>query len=107
LIISHVPSEVTKVPIFQIVPYPDEHNYILTEQIFDKFYIFDNQVFHKDTNRVIFDKCIIGIIKQEQTQCKYIKTHKNYQINYIEPNILLTWNIPETAVNQDCTKIKY
>lgn len=106
LIISHIPSEVTKVPIFQIVPYPDEHNYILTEQIFDKFYIFDNQVFHKDTNRVIFDKCIIGIIKQEQTQCKYIKTHKNYQINYIEPNILLTWNIPETAVNQDCTNNK-
>jgi len=34
LIISHVSSKVTKVPIFQIVPYPDEHNYILTEQIF-------------------------------------------------------------------------
>jgi len=33
---------------------------ILTEQIFDKFYIFDNQVFHEDTNRVIFGKCSIG-----------------------------------------------
>jgi len=90
--------------IVQIVPYPDKHNYILTNQIFsvDKFYIFNNQVFHKDTNKLIFYKCIVGLIKQDQTQCKYFKTHRNFQINYIEANILLARNIPETLVTQDC-----
>jgi len=69
-------------------------------------YIFNNQVFHKDTDKLIFDKCIVGLIKQEQTQCKYIRAHRNFKINYIETNILSMWNIPETVVNQDCTNNK-
>lgn len=38
LIIFHVPSVATKVSIFQVIPYPDQHNFILAEQIFDVLY---------------------------------------------------------------------
>jgi len=31
LIISHISSEIVKTPVFEIIPYPDEDNNILTE----------------------------------------------------------------------------
>jgi len=40
--------------------------------------------------------CISGIIRQENTECKYTKTYTNFQINYVKHDILLTWNIPKT-----------
>jgi len=40
--------------------------------------------------------CISGIIRQENTECKYTKTYTYFQINYVKHDILLTWNIPKT-----------
>lgn len=68
LIISHIPNEIIKTPVYEIVPFPDEFYNILMENTFDKFCIYEDKVFNKNTDQIIFDKCIFGIIKQEPTQ---------------------------------------
>jgi len=101
LIISHIPSEIVKSPVFDIIHYPDENNNILTENLLDKYFLYEYKVFHKETGKIVIDDCINGIIRQENTECRYTKTYKNFQINYVEPNILLTWNIPKTSLSQN------
>lgn len=102
LIISHIPREIIKTPIFEILPYPDPEKNILTENSHDKYYFENKNVYNKNTKQLETNECIIGILKQVTTSCKYTKTFKNYQITYIEPNIIVTWNLPKTKLNQDC-----
>lgn len=102
LIISHIPREIIKTPIFEILPYPDPEKNILTENSHDKYYFENENVYNKNTKQLETNECIIGILKQVTTSCKYTKTFKNYQITYIEPNIIVTWNLPKTKLNQDC-----
>jgi len=102
MIISHIPSEIVKSPVFEIILYPDENNNILTENILDKYFLYDDKIFNKETGKIVIDDCINGIIRQENTEYKYTKPYKNFQINFVEPNILLTWNIPKTLLNQNC-----
>jgi len=72
------------------------------ENILDKYFIYEDIIFNKETGKIVIGECINGIIRQENTECKYTKTYKNFQIYYVEPNILLTWNIPKTLLNQHC-----
>jgi len=50
---------------------------------------------------LIVNKCITGILNQVPTQCRYSKTHSNFEIKYAEPNINKTWNLPKTILNQN------
>jgi len=83
LIISHIPSEIVKSPVFEIIPYPDENDNILTENILDKYFIYEDKVFNKETGKIVIDDCINGITRQENTESKYTKTYKNVQINFV------------------------
>jgi len=89
LINSHIPSEIVKSPVFETIP--DENNNILTENILDKYFLYEDKIFYKETGKIVIDVCINGI-----------KTYTNFQINYVEPNMLLTWNFPKTLLNQIC-----
>jgi len=102
LIISHIPSEIVKSPVFESIPYPDENNNILTENILYKYFLYEDKIFNKEVGNIVIDDCINVRIRQESTECKYTKTYKNLQNYYLEPNILLTWNIPKTLLNQNC-----
>lgn len=64
--------------------------------------IFKKIKFLVRAQEVIFDDWIIGIVKQEYQECKYIKSRKNFHIYYVEKNILLIWNLPESIINQNC-----
>jgi len=63
LIISHISSEIVKTPVFEIIPYPDEDNNILTENILDKYFLYEDKIFNKETGKILIDDCINGIIK--------------------------------------------
>jgi len=39
LITSYIPSEIVQFPVYEIIPYPDENSNILTENIFDKYFL--------------------------------------------------------------------
>ena len=43
LIISHIPKQIIKTPIFKIIAYPDKNQNILTENAYNNYY------FHSDT----------------------------------------------------------
>jgi len=62
LIISHIPSEIIKSPVFEIIPYPDENNNILTENILDKYFLYEDKIFNKETGKIVIDDCISEII---------------------------------------------
>jgi hypothetical protein len=102
LIISQIPREIIKTPIFEIVPYPDKENNILTETIHDKYFSHNNQTYTADSQSLVINKCITGILNQIATQCRYSKTHSDFEIKYVEPNIITTWNLPKTILNQNC-----
>jgi len=65
LIIFHIPSEIVKSPVFEIIPYPDENNNILTEKILDKYFLYEDKIFNKETGKIVIDECINGIIRKE------------------------------------------
>jgi len=46
LIISIIPSKIGKHPVFEIIPYPDQNNNILTENVFDKYFLYEDEVFN-------------------------------------------------------------
>jgi len=102
LIISHIPREIINTPIFEIVPYPDANRNILTEIIHDKYFIQNNKVYSEKTQDLVMNKCITGILNQDTTECRYSKTHKSFETKYVEPNVLLTWNLPKTILNENC-----
>jgi hypothetical protein len=74
----------------------------LIENINDKYYVQDNKTFLVSSKKLLSDKCITGILNQVNTECRYTKTHKNTEISYVEPNIILTWKLPKTTLNQNC-----
>lgn len=102
LIISHIPRTIIKTPIYKILPYPDQNQNIITETLHDKYYIKNQQVFKVKTKEIVNNKCIIGLLRQTNTECRYTKMYKNFELNYIEPNIIITWNLPKTLLNQNC-----
>lgn len=102
LIISHIPRDIIKTALFNIVPYPDKDNNILIENVNDKYYIQDNQVYKQNSGKPIINKCITGILNQIPTECRYSKTHNNIGITYVEPNIILTWKLSKIVLNQNC-----
>nr|AAC33319.1 envelope protein [Drosophila virilis] len=102
LIISHIPREIIKSPVFEIIPYPDENNNILTEIAHEKYFTQDKKVYSRETKKLINNKCLTGILNQITSECSYTKILQNFQINYIEPNIILTWNLPKTILNHNC-----
>lgn len=54
-------------------------------------------------NKVIKDKCIIGIIENIQTNCLTSKVDLTKFVQYIAPNIVITYNLTNPNLNQDMT----
>jgi len=48
LITSHIFSEIVRSLFFEILPYPDDNN-ILTENIFEKYFLYEDKFFNKET----------------------------------------------------------
>jgi len=67
LILSHIPREITKTPVFKIIPYPDGKNNILTETIRDKYFSHNNQTYAARSQSLVVNKCITGILNQDPT----------------------------------------
>jgi len=63
-------SEIVKSRVFEISPYPDENNNILTKNILDKYFLYEDKIFNKETGKIVIDDCINGITRQENTECK-------------------------------------
>jgi len=63
LIISHIPPEIVKSTVFEIILYPDENSNILIENIFDKYYSYEDEIFNKETGKIVFNECISGIFR--------------------------------------------
>jgi len=58
LIISNIPSEIVKSPVFEIIPYPGENNNILTENILNIYFLYKDKIFNKETGTIVIDDYI-------------------------------------------------
>jgi len=99
---SHIPTKTIEEPTFLITPYPDNNGQIISENIAGKFYLHNNHVISTLTKNIIKDHCIVNIIKHEAPTCTFQKYRNDYFIQYINPNILITWNITREKLNQNC-----
>jgi len=63
------------------------HKYLLTED--DKKFIFT-------------DQCISQILTNQFAKFQHTFVSENESVKYIEPNIIITYNLKETQINQDC-----
>jgi len=46
-------------------------------------------LYNKDTKKPVTNTCLLGLVNQTDTSCKYTKTLLTTQINYVEPNIIV------------------
>jgi len=61
-------------------------------------------LYNKETKKPVTNTCLLGLVNQTDTSCRYTKTLLTTQINYVEPNIIVTWNLSKTILNQNCIK---
>jgi len=101
-LMSHIPTNTIEKSTFLITPYPDNNGQIISENTAGKFYLHNNYVINTLTKNIIKDHCIVNIIKHETPTCTFQKYRKQHYIQYIKPNILITWNLTREKLDQDC-----
>lgn len=103
LIISHIPIDFQSTNTIKIIPYPDHNgyqlDYISTTSYFEK----DNKIYKRD-NKPVIDECITKILQHSTPICNFERINNKEMIKYIEPNTIVTWNITNTTVKQNCQK---
>jgi len=53
LIISHIPREIKKLPVYEILPCPDENIKILQDNTQNKYYVYRNSLYNKETKNLL------------------------------------------------------
>lgn len=104
LLISHIPINHKIINTIKIVPYPDHNGYQLDLSDQQSYFENENKVYNQD-NKEVNNECIKNIIMRKNPICNFIQTPSNEVIQYVEPNIILTWNLTETIITQNCQKL--
>lgn len=104
LIISHIPTNHQLIKTIKIIPYPDQNGYQLDYTDTQSYFEKENKVFNRD-NKEINNACIADIVRHKNPVCNFVPVLSKELIKYVEPNIILTWNISKTAVIQNCEKL--
>lgn len=105
-IMSHIPLSNLETKTFQVIPYPDKNGQIINESVEGKFYLHNNFVSNSISKKIINDQCITNIIKHEIPVCTFNKYRKQEFIQIVEPNIIITWNLTRTKLNQNCNDLE-
>jgi len=58
----------------------------------------------KKPKKPVTNTCLLGLVNQTDTSSRYTKSLLTTQIKYVEPNIIVTWNLSKTILNQNCIK---
>lgn len=103
LIISHIPIAHEEKNTVKITPYPDHNGYQLDYTDTKSYYENKNKIYNEEHEEVHND-CITSIIKSKNPICNFTPINTKEMIKYIEPNIILTWNLTETIITQNCQK---
>lgn len=101
LIISHIPTNQDLINTVKIIPYPDHNGYQLDHTNTLSYFEKDGKVFTSE-NIEIEDECITSIIQLRKPICNYIPIQSTEIIKYLEPNTIVTWNLTETTLKQNC-----
>jgi len=67
LIISHIPREIKTLPVYEILPYPVENNKILQDNTPNKYYVYRNSLYNKETKKPVTNACLLGLVNQTDT----------------------------------------
>jgi len=67
--------------------------------------ILKNMAVYNQNWKEINNECIKNITKRSKPICNFIPTTVNQIIKYVEQNNILTWNIKNTIIEQDCQEI--
>lgn len=101
-LMSHIPTNTIEQPTFLIAPYPDNNGQIINENLEGKFYLHNSHVLNTQTKNIIKDHCIANIMKHETPTCTFQKYRKPFYVQYIKPNIIITWNMTREKLYQNC-----
>jgi len=96
--------EIKNLPAYEILPYLVENNKILQDNTQNKYYVYRNSLYNKETKKPVTNTCLLGLVNQTDTSCRYTKTLLTTQINYVEPIITVTWKLSKTILNRNCNK---
>jgi len=101
LIISHIPIYLSLISTIKIIPYPDSNGYQLDYTDTQSYFEKENKVYNTE-NKEVKNECVTNIIKHLNPICNFKPVHTNEIIKYIEPNTIVTWNLTQTILNQNC-----
>uniref|UniRef100_V9H1L4 Envelope protein n=2 Tax=Drosophila ananassae TaxID=7217 RepID=V9H1L4_DROAN len=101
LIISHIPINHVLINTIKIIPYPDRNGYQLEYSGSDSYFENDNKIYNQD-NKEVNSECIANIIKRRNPTCNFVPALTKEIIKYIEPNVIITWNLTQTTLTQNC-----
>jgi len=101
LIISHIPINFSLINTVKIIPYPDSNGYQLEYTDTQSYFERENKVYNNE-NKEINNECVTNIIKHLKPICNFESIHTDEIIKYIEPNTIVTWNLTQTSLKQNC-----
>jgi len=104
LLISHIPINHKTINTIKIIPYPDHNGYQLDYSDQQSYFEDENKIYNQD-NKEVNNECIKNIIKRKNPICNFIPTPSKEMIQYVEPNIILTWILTETTIEQNCQEL--
>lgn len=101
LIISHIPINFKTFNTLKIIPYPDHNGYQLDYTSTTSYFELDNKIYTRE-NIQIDDECISKILLHTTPICNFEHVVNTESIMYVEPNVIVTWNLSTTFVKQNC-----
>jgi len=103
-IILQIPLQSIETPVYTVVPYPDMNENLIEHTLTTNIvsaYLHNENVIDFKTKTIITDECITSIIKKSENQCK-LKQGQAPLIQYIYPNILITYKLIQTQIFTNC-----
>jgi len=113
-ILAHIPTSFKETQKYRIIKYPDNMGrQIDINDNYEYFVNDEKKVFYLenspnslanilDQKFIITDQCISQILTNQFAKCQHTFVSENESLKYIEPNIIITYNLKETQINQDC-----
>lgn len=91
----------------KIIQIPDKNHNELKINEEENYTLMDNIIYKLQGNKIVLEnnECIRNLMNNNKTSCQYIKNILP-RITFIEPNIIVTKNLKNTEIEQNCNKLK-